>query len=122
MDPPVRLRLGDNETEVNATEAITAVIRLRTKVGELITRKHRCLIWEVPSDEIILGGDFLKQLGIDPESALETLIIENQNEAVVDDTEDQKQKRSTEVQRYCPEDDVEIGEIISEEVEAAWNS
>ncbi|KAL2622044.1 hypothetical protein R1flu_002249 [Riccia fluitans] len=67
LDPPVRLRLGDNETEVVATEAITAVIRLKTKVGELITRKHRCLIWEVPSDEIILGGDFLKQLGIDPE-------------------------------------------------------
>ena len=63
LDPPVRLRLGDNETEVIATEAITTVIRLRTKVGELITRKHRCLIWEVPSDEIILGGDFLKQLG-----------------------------------------------------------
>ncbi|KAL2622015.1 hypothetical protein R1flu_002220 [Riccia fluitans] len=67
LDPPVRLRLGDNETEIVATEAITAVIRLKKKVGELITRKHRCLIWEVPSDEIILGGDFLKQLGIDPE-------------------------------------------------------
>ena len=74
LDPPVKLRLGDNETEIEATEAITVVIRLKTKVGELITRKRRCLIWDVPSDEIILGGDFLKQLGIDPESALETLI------------------------------------------------
>ena len=33
LDPPVKLRLGDNETEIEATEAITVVIRLKTKIG-----------------------------------------------------------------------------------------
>jgi hypothetical protein len=125
LDPPVKLRLGDNETEIEATEAITVVIRLKTKVGELITRKHRCLIWDVPSDEIILGGDFLKQLGIDPESALETLIIENQSECTgfTEDTaggiEDPKTEASTDLsakntQVFEKYDDIVIGEKSSQ--------
>ena len=38
LDPPVKIRLCDNETEIEATEANTMVNRLKTKVGELITR------------------------------------------------------------------------------------
>jgi hypothetical protein len=125
LDPPVMLRLGDNETEVIATEAITAVIRLKTKVGELITREHRCLIWDVPSDEIILGSDFLKRLGIDPESALDTLIIEQQKETVTGDTEENRTEGSSVVRNAeaapfeIPIDEVEIGDVIPEEIESS---
>jgi hypothetical protein len=35
---PVRLRLGDNKTEVEATECVTLDIGLRTKAGEIVTR------------------------------------------------------------------------------------
>ena len=62
LDSPVKLRLGDNETEVESTDVVTADIKLKTKAGELITRKNRCLIWDVHNDEIILRGDLLKQL------------------------------------------------------------
>ena len=129
LDPPVKLRLGDNETEIEATEAITVVIRLKTKVGELITRKRRCLIWDVPSDEIILGGDFLKQLGIDPESALETLIIDNQSngsgfEDAAGGIEDQKLEGRQDLclnktQIFEKYDDIVIGEVIPEEIQSS---
>lgn len=59
LDPPFKLQLGHNKTEVLSMETIAAIIRLRTKVSELITCRQQYLIWEVPSDEIILGGDFL---------------------------------------------------------------
>jgi hypothetical protein len=53
---PIRLRLGDNKTEVEATECVRLDIGLRTRAGEIVTRRRKCLIWDVPSDEIILGG------------------------------------------------------------------
>jgi hypothetical protein len=38
VDPPVKLRIGDNETEIESTGAVTVNIRLKTKAGELIAR------------------------------------------------------------------------------------
>src|SRR5690349_10818032 len=73
LPEPVRLRLGDKETELRATDVVCVNLRLRTKAGELITRKRQCLIWDVPSDEIILGSDLLEALGIEPKTALDAL-------------------------------------------------
>jgi hypothetical protein len=81
-------------------ESVTVDIRLKTKAGELIIRKRRCLIWDVPSDEIILGGDLLKQLGIDPKKALDTLIIENMT---IDNKSDLKLVDSECAMRECRE-------------------
>ena len=125
LDPPVKLRLGDNETEVESTDAVTADIRLKTKAGELITRKNRCLIWDVPNDEIILGGDLLKQLGIDPQTALDTLMIESRPN---NNSEENKQKNEDFTEEYvkeiqpklpsvCEEDD--IGAESPEEIESS---
>ena len=75
LPEPVRLRLGDKETELRATDFVCVNLRLRTKAGELITRKRQCLIWDVPSDEIILGSDLLEELGIEPKTALDALIL-----------------------------------------------
>src|SRR5689334_18444145 len=72
LQEPIGLRLGDNKTE--ATQCVRLDIGLRTKAGEIATRQRRCLIWDVPSDEIILGGD-LTELGIEPKTALDALIV-----------------------------------------------
>jgi hypothetical protein len=122
LDPPVKLRLGGNETEVESTDAVTADIRLKTKAGELITRKNRCLIWDVPSDEIILGGDLLKQLGIDPHTALDTLIIDNRpnnNTEVNQKNEDLTEEYVEEIQPKLPSvcEEIDIGVESPEEIE-----
>jgi hypothetical protein len=75
LPEPVRLRLGDKETELMATDFVCVNLRLRTKAGELITRNRQCLIWDVPSDEIILGSDLLEELGVEPKTALDALIL-----------------------------------------------
>ena len=75
LTEPVRLRLGDNSSIVEATDFVCVTLRLRTKAGDLITRKRQCLIWDVPSDEIILGSDLLEELGIEPKTALDALIL-----------------------------------------------
>jgi len=84
---------------------------------------------DVPSDEIILGGDFLKQLGIDPESALETLIIDNQSngsglEDAAGGIEDQKLEGKQnlclkETQIFEKYDGIVIGEVIPEEIQSS---
>jgi hypothetical protein len=33
---------------IEATECVTADLRLRTKAGELITQRQKCLVWNVP--------------------------------------------------------------------------
>ena len=131
LDPQVKLRLDDNETEIESTDAVTADIRLKTKAGELITRKNRCLIWDVPSDEIILGGDLLKQLGIDPHTALDTLIIENRpidNKKDEDEvkslkiTEDIEERNEEIAQRISPAiEEVDIGAVCPLEIECSLN-
>lgn len=83
---PIRLRLGDNRTEVEATECVTLDIGLRTKAGEIITRQRKCLIWDVPSEEIILGGDLLEELGIEPKVALDALIVKKRAKTVDEQT------------------------------------
>jgi hypothetical protein len=83
MSEPVTLRLGDNVTEVLATEAVTVDLCLRTCAGEVVM----WLIWDVPSDEIILGSNLLKELGIEPKTALDVLI--RRHGASDDETESQ---------------------------------
>ena len=46
-----------------------------TKSGEIVSRQRMFLIWDVPSDEIILGGELLTELGIEPKTALDALIV-----------------------------------------------
>ena len=75
LKEPIRLRLGDSRTEVEATECVRLDIGLRTRAGEIVSRQRKCLIWDVPSDEIILGGDLLTELGIEPKTALDALIV-----------------------------------------------
>jgi len=66
LHEPVRLRLGDNQSEIWSTDYVCVNLRLRTKAGGLMTRRRKCLIWDVPSDEIILGSDLLEELGVEP--------------------------------------------------------
>jgi len=74
LSSPVELRLGDHETFTTVHEVITVDLTLQTKAGELVTRKRQCLVWDVESDEILLGNELLQEIGIDPKSALEELI------------------------------------------------
>src|SRR4051812_24345933 len=53
-----------------------------TSKGQRLIKNRRLLIWDIPSDEVILGSDILQYLGIDPYSALDQLTskgIDNSN-------------------------------------------
>ena len=50
-------------------------IVLETNMGQLSVLKHRCLIWNDMTDDILLGNDLLIKLGIDPKRALDTLMV-----------------------------------------------
>jgi hypothetical protein len=91
-------------------------IGLRTHAGEIITRQRTCLIWDVPSDEIILGGDLLRELGIEPQIALDALIISKRpktDEArVLQDGQGNEEDEEIE-----DEEDVLVGCADTEEIE-----
>ena len=87
LKEPIRLRLGDNRTEVEATECVRLDIRLRIKAGKIVTRQRKCLIWDVPSEEIVLGGDLLRELGIEPTTALAALIVRKRQKTSDDRTQ-----------------------------------
>jgi len=55
--------------------AIDIDILLETKMGQLSVLKHRCLIWNDMTNDILLGNDLLIKLGIDPKRALDTLMV-----------------------------------------------
>ena len=71
---PIHLKLGDNETVASVMETIEVDLTLQTKAGELVTRKRNCLVWDVDSEEILLGNELLRDIGIDPQTALNELI------------------------------------------------
>ena len=91
LPKPVRLTLGDHKTEILATDFVCVNLRLRTKAGELITRRRQCVIWDVPSEEIILGSDLLEALGLEPKSALDALILTKKNQGPVIECEENKE-------------------------------
>ena len=118
---PIRLRLGDNQTEVEATECVRLDIGLRTKAGEIVTRQRKCLIWDVPSDEIILGCGLLAELGIEPKTALDALIVSKRqktNDSQVEHEEPPPDEREN------PEDDDDITfeQSSSDEIEEGVNN
>eukprot|EP00474_Spongospora_subterranea_P007830 CRZ08288.1 hypothetical protein [Spongospora subterranea] len=98
--------MDPDKTRAQATHEVYADLTLQTATGELITRNRRCLVWDTPSDEVFIGEDLLKELGIDPKTALEHLILRtrlrNQDLEVSDE-------------------DVNIGENIPEELRGAMN-
>ena len=53
-------------------------INLQTKAGELVVSNQPCLIWNTNRNEIFLGNDLLKAIGIDPKTALEDVILRQQ--------------------------------------------
>jgi hypothetical protein len=121
LEQPIRLRLGDNRTEVEASECVRLDIGLRTHAGEVITRQRKCLIWDVPSDEIMLGGELLKELGIEPKTALDELIASKRQK--MDEARDIQDDLRQE-HREGPEDDDDVlfGTAGTEEVEEGLNN
>ena len=65
-------------------------LRLRTKAGDPMTRRRKCLIWDVPSDEIILGSDLLEELGVEPKNALDALILKKKSVSQKNDDTDER--------------------------------
>jgi len=90
LHEPVRLRLGDNQSEIWSTDYVCVNLRLRTKAGGLMTRRRKCLIWDVPSDEIILGSDLLEELGVEPKNALDALILKKKSVSQKNDDTDER--------------------------------
>jgi hypothetical protein len=73
LDQPMLIKLGDNQSTVEVFEAFTIDITIFTSKGQRLIRNRRLLIWDIQSDEVILGSDILQSLGIDPYSALHQL-------------------------------------------------
>ena len=111
MLKPVRLTLGDHKTEILDTDFVCVNLRLRTKADELITRRRQCVIWDVPSEKIILGSDLLETLGIEPKSALDALILTKKNQGPAIEGEENKET--------CNDsDDESFSEVINEDIAA----
>jgi hypothetical protein len=73
LHTPVLIKLGDSQSTIEVSEALTVDIKILTENGQIPIQCHRFLVWDVPSEEIILGSDILQLLGIDPYLALDNL-------------------------------------------------
>ena len=73
LDQPILIKLGDNQSTVEVCETLTLDITIYTPNGQKPIKNRRFLIWDIPSDEVILGSDILQSLGIDPYIALNQL-------------------------------------------------
>ncbi|XXQ36816.1 Integrase catalytic domain-containing protein [Plasmodiophora brassicae] len=74
LQKPETFCLVDRETKHTAYHVMILDLGLTTTAGELITRRRRCLVWDIPEKEIILGERLLDDLGIHPKKALDVLI------------------------------------------------
>jgi hypothetical protein len=120
LKQPIRLRLGDNQTEVEATQCVRLDLGLRTRAGEIVSRQRKCLIWDVPSDEIILGGDLLRELGIEPKTALDALIVRKKQKTedarVIEDRPEQEDFEEPD------EEEVLLGTTSTDDIEENLDS
>jgi hypothetical protein len=74
LDRPIELILGDNKTTIRADEYAEVDIKVHTPSGQVVVRNWPGIIWDVPSREVILGNTFMKDLGIDPNGALDRIV------------------------------------------------
>ena len=74
LDQPIVLTLADKVTKVPVREKVCLDLTLTTSCGEVDTQSVICCVWDVPGEEIILGRQLLRSLGIDPQEALEKLV------------------------------------------------
>ena len=73
LDSEVEVELPNGSSDRITYEIILDLV-LRSKAGKLMVPSRRCLVWDINSDAILLGDDLLKAIGIDPKSALNSMI------------------------------------------------
>ena len=90
--------------------------RAAHKPGEIVTRQRKCLIWDVPSDEIILGGDLLTELGIEPKTALDALIVSKRRKTE-SNMKDEQTCQPDKIDDSDDDDEVKIAKTSSDDID-----
>jgi hypothetical protein len=72
LEPPVVVELaGGQRTE--CTESVTVDVRITTAAGPLHLPNVRCLVLENHGDEVLLGRETLREIGIDVDNIIDQL-------------------------------------------------
>ena len=81
LDPPITLELPNGSKDKISYEMYLDLV-LQSKAGKLLVPSRRCLVWDTDSEVILLGVDLLNAIGIDPKSALESIIASTSVEGI----------------------------------------
>ena len=89
LDSEVKVELPNGSNDMITYEVILDLV-LRSKAGKLTVPSQRCLVRDINSDAILLGDDLLKAIGIDPKSALNSMIARTpvERELIMETDED----------------------------------
>ena len=81
LDPPITVELPNGSKDTISYEMYLDLV-LQSKAGKLLVPSRRCLVWDTDSEVILLGVDLLNAIGIDPKSALESIIASTSVEGI----------------------------------------